>query len=57
MKAFFEVSDIATVLPLQTRFNPVGIQAVSLDEVLGRVLARDFIAQRDLPGFAHAITR
>ena len=54
MKAFFEVSDIASVLALQTRFNPVAVQAVSLDEALGRVLAYDLIAQRDLPGFARA---
>jgi len=51
MKEFFKVTDIESVLALHTRFERVQTLPVALEAALGRVLAEDFIAARDLPGF------
>jgi molybdopterin molybdotransferase len=51
MKEFFQVLDIPAVLALRTRFEAVGTQRAALEEALGRVLAEDIKAARDIPGF------
>jgi molybdopterin molybdotransferase len=51
MKEFFDVASIEAVLALKEQFKPVSKEQVALDEALGRVLAEDFVAAADLPGF------
>jgi len=54
MKDFFQVIDIASVLAMRTRFPCVAAGQVGLDDALGRVLAEDFKAVGDIPGFDRA---
>ena len=54
MKAFFDVMDIDAVLALKERFEPVGAGLIPLEQALGRFLAEDLVADRDLPGFDRA---
>ncbi len=51
MKEFFKVTDIESVLALRTRFDRMHTLPVALEAALGRVLAVDFKAAHDLPGF------
>jgi molybdopterin molybdotransferase len=51
MKEFFNVADIATVLGMAVDFPTVATEKIALDEALGRVLAVDFQAEDDIPGF------
>ena len=55
MEAFFQVTDIETVLGLRARFETVDTQEdVVLGDALGRVLARDIRTASDIPGFNRA---
>lgn len=54
MEQFFEVTDIASVLNLRGRFQQVAVREVALDQAQGSVLAEDFKAARDIPGFDRA---
>ncbi|MBT8340636.1 MAG: molybdopterin molybdotransferase MoeA [Desulfatitalea sp.] len=54
MKEFFEVMDIEAVLELAARFRTTDVEAVALQEAPGRVLADDFKAPADIPGFDRA---
>jgi len=54
MKPFFDVMDIDAVLALKARFEPVGAARIALEQALGRFLAEDLVADRDLPGFDRA---
>lgn len=51
MKEFFDVMHIDAVLELKKRFGTVGTEQVHLDNALGRILAVDFSAPQDIPGF------
>jgi molybdopterin molybdotransferase len=54
MKPFFDVMDIDAVLALKAQFEPVGAARIPLEQALGRFLAEDLVADRDLPGFDRA---
>jgi molybdopterin molybdotransferase len=51
MKEFFEVVDLEEAQAHAGRFATVGVERVPLAAGNGRVLAADFIAEVDLPGF------
>lgn len=51
MNEFFNVTTIDAVLSLAERFAPVSSGQVGLEEALGRVLAEDYPAPGDIPGF------
>ncbi|MCJ8499872.1 molybdopterin molybdotransferase MoeA [Desulfatitalea alkaliphila] len=51
MEHFFEVTDIPSVMALRERFAPVATEMVDLEDALLRVLAEDFRAPGDIPGF------
>ncbi len=51
MKEFFDVIDIDEVLVLKEQFEIVGAGRAPLDDLLGRFLAEDVVADRDIPGF------
>jgi molybdopterin molybdotransferase len=51
MKAFFQVTDIETVLSYKKRFPRVGCGQISVQQALDRVLAEDVHAPHDIPGF------
>lgn len=54
MTEFFQVMDIDAVLALRLQFEEVGRESVDLENALGRVLAEDFVAAADVPGFDRA---
>ena len=54
MQDFFKVMDIDAVLALRSGFSTVGSEQINLSEALGRVLALDFKAPADIPGFDRA---
>lgn len=54
MKDFFQVTEIDRLPALMDRFKSVAKEEVGLEDALDRVLARDFIAPQDLPGFDRA---
>lgn len=54
MKHFFNVATRESVLTLCHRFGIMGEEQVPIDQAAGRTLARDLIADRDLPEFARA---
>lgn len=51
MSEFFQVTDVDEVLALRERFARMGIEQISLDTALERVLGADLIAAYDIPGF------
>ncbi len=54
MKAFFHVMQIDSLLEIKREFQPVGTEKVDLLQALDRVLAGDFQAGQDIPGFDRA---
>ncbi len=54
MKAFFHVMQIDTLLEIKREFHPVGTETIDLNQALDRVLADDFQAEQDIPGFDRA---
>ncbi len=54
MKEFFNVMQVDAVLQLKDRFESMAIEQVPLDSALGRILAEDFTAPQDIPGFDRA---
>jgi molybdopterin molybdotransferase len=54
MKAFFNVMQIDTLLDIKREFTPVGTETVDLESALERVLAADYQAEQDIPGFDRA---
>lgn len=54
MKEFFRVTDIDSVLAMRTRFSSVPTRRAALDDAMGRVLAEDYKAAGDIPGFHRA---
>lgn len=51
MKEFFDVMHIDAVLQLKNRFGIMDTEQVHFDDALGRILAVDFSAPQDIPGF------
>ncbi len=55
MKEFFKVTDLQTVLEYRTKFPQVKTEETPLVESVGRILAKDIVADDDLPDFPRAI--
>ena len=55
MKEFFKVTDLQTVLEYRTKFPQVKTEEIPLLETVGRILAKDIVADDDLPDFPRAI--
>ena len=55
MKEFFKVTDLQTVLEYRTKFPQVKTEEIPLVESVGRILAKDMVADDDLPDFPRAI--
>ena len=55
MKEFFKVTDLQTVLEYRTKFPQVKAEEIPLVESVGRILAKDMVADDDLPDFPRAI--
>jgi molybdopterin molybdotransferase len=55
MKEFFKVTDLQTVLEYRTKFSQVETEEIPLMESVGRILAKDMVANDDLPDFPRAI--
>ena len=55
MKEFFKVTDLQTVLEYRTKFPQVETEEIPLVESIGRILAKDMVADNDLPDFPRAI--
>jgi len=51
MPEFFRVTHVDEVLDLRERFDRMGIEQISLDMALGRVLGDELTAAHDIPGF------
>jgi len=54
MKEFFNVIDLDEVSEYIEKFLPVGVEALSLPQTVGRILAEDIISDIDLPDFRRA---
>ena len=55
MKEFFKVTDLQTVLEYRTKFPQVKTEEIPLVETVGRILAKDMVADDDLPDFPRSI--
>jgi molybdopterin molybdotransferase len=55
MKEFFKVTDLQTVLEYRTKFPQVKTEEIPLLETVGRILAKDVVADDDLPDFPRSI--
>ena len=55
MKEFFKVTDLQTVLEYRTKFPQVKTEEIPLLETVGRILAKDIVADDDLPDFPRSI--
>ena len=55
MKEFFKVTDLQTVLEYRIKFPRVNTEEIPLAETVGRILAQDVVADKDLPDFPRAI--
>jgi len=55
MKEFFKVTDLHTVLEYRTKFPQVKTEEIPLVESVGRILAKDMVADDDLPDFPRSI--
>jgi len=55
MKEFFQVTPLERVLEYTTEFAATGTETVSLAEALDRILAKDVIADQNLPEFARSV--
>ncbi len=51
MDTFFKLKTTPEVFQIIDRFQPVGLEAVPLDEAEGRVAGADVLSPQDLPGF------
>lgn len=54
MNHFFKVKTLEQVMALTTEFSPVGSESVRVADAYSRILSRDLVAPRDLPGFRRA---
>ncbi|THB81341.1 MAG: molybdopterin molybdenumtransferase MoeA [Desulfobacteraceae bacterium] len=51
MKSFFKVKSLEQVMEQVPGFDCLGSESVPVSESVGRILAQDLVAQKDLPGF------
>ncbi|WP_457552624.1 molybdopterin molybdotransferase MoeA [Desulfobacula sp.] len=54
MSYFFKVKSLEEVMALREKFSPVESEKIPVFEAFSKVLARDLIAPRDMPGFKRA---
>jgi len=54
MDHFFNVKSLEEVMALTGKFFPVESEKIPVSEAFSRVLARDLIAKKDMPGFKRA---
>lgn len=54
MDHFFNVKTLEQVMALTGEFFPVGFETVPVSDAFSRVLARDLVADKNLPGFRRA---
>ncbi len=54
MKSFFSVKSLEEVLELVVDFPCTGMETVEVSNASSRILARDLVASKDLPGFRRA---
>ncbi len=54
MNHFFKVKSLEEVMALTGKFSPVESEKIPVSESFSRVLARDIVAQKDMPGFKRA---
>jgi len=54
MDHFFKVKSLEEVMALADDFSPVGVETISVSDAFSRVLAKDLVAQKDMPGFKRA---
>ncbi len=54
MDHFFKVKSLEEVMVLADDFSPVGVETISVSDAFSRVLAKDLVAQKDMPGFKRA---
>ncbi|MCD4719664.1 MAG: molybdopterin molybdotransferase MoeA [Desulfobacula sp.] len=54
MNHFFKVKSLEEVMALTGKFSPVESEKIPVSEAFSRILARDLIAEQDMPGFRRA---
>ena len=54
MDHFFKVKSLEVVMVLADDFSPVGVESISVSDAFSRVLAKDLVAEKDMPGFKRA---
>jgi molybdopterin molybdotransferase len=54
MNHFFKVKSLEEVMALTGKFSPVGSETIPVCDAFSRILARDLIAPKDMPGFRRA---
>ncbi len=54
MNHFFKVKSLEEVMALTEQFSPVGSETIPVCDAFSRILARDLIAPKDMPGFRRA---
>ena len=54
MNHFFKVKSLEEVMALTGEFSPVESEKIPVSEAYSRVLARDLVAKKDMPGFRRA---
>ncbi len=54
MSYFFKVKSLEEVMALREKFSPVESEKIPVFEAFSKILARDLIAPRDMPGFKRA---
>ena len=54
MDHFFKVKTLEEVMALTGEFSPVGVETISVSDAFSRVLSKDLVAQKEMPGFKRA---
>ncbi|MCP3874988.1 MAG: molybdopterin molybdotransferase MoeA [Desulfobacteraceae bacterium] len=54
MNHFFKVKSLEEVMALTSRFFPVESEKIDVSQGFSRVLAKDLVSQKDMPGFRRA---
>lgn len=54
MNHFFKVKSLEEVMALIGKFSPVESEKIPVSDIFSRVLARDLVAEQDMPGFRRA---
>ncbi len=54
MSYFFNVQSLDEVMGLTNRFLPIGTEEIPVSNSFSRILAKDLVAKKDMPGFKRA---